>query len=964
MNRFLLLFILILTLFACRRQEPAANLPKAPFLQSNSPWVDSVLLSMSVDDKIAQLLVYQPELEDTLQKNNLIRLVQNNSLGGVILQHLNLSDYLRLYDTLQSRSAIPLFNGTRELVSLHNQFADITDLPNAATISAINDDDLKQRIRSYYKDQLSTLGINLSFAPGMDLNDPAKPYKFRGAEAEESLLLRRSVELLDHIQSEKILSVAGQFDEFHYELENDTTGLLDSTLCRYRTLSQQGLSGILADHEVFDIDSIHLMPPHFLKRYLRRHLDFEGLVFADWEDNSFRELAYAGVDVFIVKDNFEKRFETIRRLVDEGTFTRADLNEKVQKILLAKAWMGLDTIYNQPDFIRASDLMTLSFNDFEIQQMYEASICLTQNPGNLLPFLDTQKEHFRIIQIGERELLDFQNSFSKYTDFSSRLLRPDTNGVVKPLSVSRLKRAKVILTVDNHLFEAGRDSAFLASVHEVAKKAELTLLNFGSPINLTHFDTTIAMVQVFEKNALTADLSAQLLFGAIQAKGRLPIALNKSMPFLQGIDSTAIVRLKYTVPEEVGIAAYQLVGLDAIARTMIQEKATPGCQVLVAKDGKVIYSKSFGKHSFEKSKLVQDRDLYDLASITKIASTTLGFMKLYDEQKVKLKHPLKQHLDLEKKSRLKNINMRQLLTHQSGLQPNMPIAPFILYEDTTGTGCSGYFCKEKVLSYITPVADSFYMDFKWQDSIWQAVYDLKPSRRKRYRYSDVNFNLLMQVIEKQSGMALDEFVEKSFYDPMHLDRLRYNPLEHYDKKSIVPTTKEERFRKQMIHGYVHDESAALLGGVGGNAGLFGNAESLAVLFQMLLNEGEYGGKKYISKETIELFTKKQRGTNRGLGFDVNAKAGTNACSPKASPETFGHTGFTGTCVWVDPKEDLIFIFLSNRIHPDVNNRKLFKKQVRKRMHNLVYEALNTYPEIKEAPKAPEFMEASVPVDEE
>jgi CubicO group peptidase (beta-lactamase class C family) len=319
-------------------------------------------------------------------------------------------------------------------------------------------------------------------------------------------------------------------------------------------------------------------------------------------------------------------------------------------------------------------------------------------------------------------------------------------------------------------------------------------------------------------------------------------------------------------------------------------------------------------------------------------------MKLYDEEKVQLTQPLKSLIDIDKGSRLKNIKIRELLTHRSGLQSNMPIARYILDKDSTGNRCTGPFCKEQRGEYSIAVADSFYMNPIYIDSIWQEVFDIKPYRRKRYRYSDVNFNLLMRVIEERGGKSIDEYIKRHFYQPLNLERLSYTPARYFKKRDIVPTAKEDRFRNQLIHGYVHDESAALLGGVAGNAGLFGNTESLAPLMQMLLNRGEYGGRSYLKPKTVDLFTKQQRNSNRAYGFDVKTKNGTNACASEADDATFGHTGFTGTCVWVDPENELIFIFLSNRIYPDVRNRKLFRDKVRSRIHSLVYEALDTYPE--------------------
>lgn len=962
MFRYLSLSMLVVVLFACTRQEVKVEQVLTPFLHAEATWADSMVFSMSIDEKIGQLLLYQPQVTDSLQKDSLIRLVVEQRLGGMLLEDMELSGYLDLVDTLQRLSRVPLFNASRQPLSLHNQFSDLIHLPSAATISATGNDTLKTLMETYHLDQLDYLGINLR----LDITPkvPEHTFNFNLGTYDQTEVLEQATDQLSQAQDLGILSVAGDFGDLYY-LENDTTGVIDSILHPYHHLVQRGISGVKVAPQIFQIDTLLALPPHFLKRYLVEHTDFKGLLFADWKSESFQNIAYTGVDVFIVKDSFENRFNTIRKLVNEGVFTQTDLNEKVRKILLAKSWMGLDTIQPKLDHTLAIDLMNEGFDDFEIRQMYETGMTLVQNPEGLIPFKDTYKRPFRIIQFGKEELWDFQNYFSKYAAFSTSNIKQDSNGRWEALDVHRFRRSKLVLTLNQLTLDQEKDTAFIRSINALGQKTDVVVVNFGDPRGLIHFDSTIAIVQHFERTALTESLAAQLLFGGLQAQGQLPLALGQRFPKGHGIDTTAITRVKYTVPEEVGISAYKLVGIDAIARNAIQEGATPGCQVLVAKDGKIIYSKSFGRHEFRKGKLVQASDLYDLASLTKIASTTIGMMKLYDEKKIKINDRLHKHIDLGKKSKLKNIRIRELLTHQSGLQPNMPIASYILYQDTTGTGCSGPFCKEKKLTYSVPIADSFYMDINYQDTIWQEVYDLKPRRSKRYRYSDVNFNLLMKVIENEKETGLDDYIKKTFYDPMNLNHLTYNPLQRFQKRDIVPTAKEERFRNQLIHGHVHDESAALLGGVGGNAGLFGNAESLAPLFQMLLNKGAYGGKQYLSPETIALFTKQQRGTKRGLGFDVNTKSGTRVCSNQASAKTFGHTGFTGTCVWVDPETDLIFIFLSNRIYPDVSNRKLFRKKVRTRMHNLVYDALNSYPEkeIETPVERPVILEANVSIEE-
>ncbi|MEL6867530.1 MAG: serine hydrolase, partial [Bacteroidota bacterium] len=389
-------------------------------------------------------------------------------------------------------------------------------------------------------------------------------------------------------------------------------------------------------------------------------------------------------------------------------------------------------------------------------------------------------------------------------------------------------------------------------------------------------------------------------------------------------------------------AAYKLVSIDAIVQQAIRLGAFPGAQVLVAKEGKVIYQKSFGKHQFDNRQLVHADDLYDLASITKIASTTLAMMHLYEQRAFKLNSAIGPYIQCDKKQPIGKLSFKRLLTHQSGLQANMPIAPFIMFEDTTNLACNTYFCKSRKSPTDIQIADSMFMTSTWVDSIWQEVYSLKPRRRKRFRYSDVNFNLIQRFIESHTKMGLDRFVNQQFYRSLHMQHTAFRPLEKFKAHQIIPTTDDKKWRKQLLRGYVHDESAALLGGVGGNSGLFSNTQDLAVLFQMLLNGGNYGGKKYLKKSTIDYFTAARHGNHRGLGFDKPTKTRNRTSSDKASRQTYGHTGFTGTCVWVDPAEDLIFIFLTNRISPDIHNKKIFKHKVRKRLHNVVYEALNTY----------------------
>jgi len=402
-------------------------------------------------------------------------------------------------------------------------------------------------------------------------------------------------------------------------------------------------------------------------------------------------------------------------------------------------------------------------------------------------------------------------------------------------------------------------------------------------------------------------------------------------------------RVKYAPPEEVGIAKARLSGIDALMQSAIRNYATPGGQVVVAKEGKIVYSKSFGHHTYQADQLVHRTDLYDVASLTKPAATTLMGMKLWENKAFDLIDPIKKISPQFEGKSIGWIRFRDLFTHKSGLQPHMPIWRYLSKNDTTHALCTNYFCTSERDSFNVKVTENLYFHEKYQQKIHDDVLKLKKDRRRRsFRYSDVNFYLIQQILEEKAGKNLDDYVYQKFYYPLGLRHTRFNPLEKFSKYQIVPTQKDTKWRKQLLRGTVHDETAALLGGVSGNAGLFSTGEEIAVLFQMLLNGGHYGGVQYFDEKTVQYFTERSHGNHRGLGFDKPSSRKTLPYAKSASSESFGHTGYTGACVWADPTKDLIFVFLNNRIHPNTHNTNLTKKRTRSRIHQVVYDALESF----------------------
>ncbi len=940
---------------SCNRVEETYVPLHAPFLQLEGSKADSLLQEMTMEEKIGQLFIWAPAQGLATSRDSLFDFVANGQIGGLLLQQIPLDSFLSITDSCHNLAERSLLIGSEEKVVLNNQFSDTYPYPKAATLSTLFRDSLVKSLEDLYVEQCQALGINFCFAPSLHQNTKADSiFNYSCMAHEQEALLWQSTRVMHKLQNQQILSFADNFKDLLY-IPQDTTKRLDSILQPLINLSLNGLSGILSHDKIFAEDTTMFKPMDYLKNYGKKNLDFAGLHLARVAQVADIEKQFlAGVDLFLIQDSLENYTQQLINLVENGFLSERMLNNKVHQILRAKHWInkGANAEFGQREKVVAQ--LKDKNQEFAIRQLYQSSLTLAQNPKDLLPLQNIAQQRFSIVQIGNKKLSPFLNRFDFYADQTNILYPLLAADSIAPLNVNRLKKRTVVLTLEEVPIQAEKHSSFIESVNALAAHTDVVLVNFGNPFNLSYFDSTMAMLQVFEHNLWTEEYAAEAIFGGRPLSGQLPLAISDRLPYGHGW-TTISNRLGYALPEEVGIAAYKLVGIDAIARSAIAKGATPGCQVMVLKDGKIVYEKNFGYQSKKKLRRLQSKHLYDIASITKVAGTTMAAMKMYEGKQIRISDRLDKYLDVGSKSPIKRLTLKQLMTHTSGLRSYMPINAYVMARDSNSRDCSEYFCYEKRDPYTIKVADSTFMDYHYVDTIWQDVYQIKPRRRKRFLYSDLNFALVHKIIETKSKMSLDDYLNRKFYKPLNLRRTAFRPLEQFAASDINPTAHDTKWRKQVLHGHVHDESAALLNGVAGNAGLFSNARDMAVLFQMLLNKGSYGGKEYLSSKTIEFFTKPHTSrTHRGLGFDKRSKSKSQACSPKASAQTFGHTGFTGTCVWVDPKEDLVFIFLANRINESTKNKKLFRDKVRRRMHTVVYKALDTYdptkgPELKESP---------------
>lgn len=944
---------LLLFLGGCRDGRYGAQ-HFAPFLRQEAPQVEAWLQAMSVEEKVGQLLVLRSGPRDSVAIDDLYRLVGEGKIGGFVLSGLPLSRYLNVVDSARHMAWIAPFVGTEEEVVLNNQFSDVPALPTAATLAAVTSDTLRGQLRRFVFEQVRALGINLWMGPPLVVN--------QGEEEQQRWLSETS-----QFNDLGVLSLAGPIPALPAGLP-DSLMAVDPNLALYRQFVQGGIAGLRVEASLLDDILPDPLPEEYLREYLRFRLGFEGLIVASTPAGPALDRALrAGVDLLVVDGDPDGAFHQVLARVQSGALSTAALDERVRKILQAKFWMRLGT--SKPGERRltppaiqasvasvgataaASPERTNLLEHFNSEgwtlvrrRLFEDALTVASNPYQLLPFGNLADRRFHLLEYSQEPFSYFETYFSKYADFQASQILPTLTGAIPDPGGWLGDDETGILLLDEYRLDGRRDSVAIDAIRRLGAEQRLVLVNFREPANLRFFDSTLTVVQVYERVAFNEELTAQLLFGAVPAKGRFPLDINASFRRGQG-SMTPRVRLQYATPEAAGIAPQRLVGIDAIANTAIDDKAIPGCQILVAKDGKVIYDKTFGKHTYKGEEAVQATDLYDLASVTKIAATTLAVMQLYDRKEIDLNDRLRDVLPLDDGATIRNISLEKLLIHESGLQPNLPIVPYLLTRGKRNANCRGYFCKYGNGIYTIPVADHFYFDRRQREVIWKKIERLPVGNQRKYRYSDVNFVLLQRVVEAKTQLPLDQHLQEAFYRPLGLRHTTFRPLDRFDGARIVPTQDDRRWRNQLLTGYVHDEAAALMGGVAGNAGLFSTAEDLAVLSQLWLNGGVYGGQRFFQPETVELFTRDGHGNHRGLGFDKPYRTNTSALAPSASPATYGHTGFTGTCLWVDPEKNLVFVFLSNRVHPNARNTLLFRNNVRRRIHQVIYEALDSFSEI-------------------
>ncbi len=926
-------------------------------------WVDSVFQTLNTSKKIGQLFMISASAYSSAEElNKLNSLMSKYQPGSVLITRGGPRSHATLINKLQSNSKIPLLVGIHAEWGLAQSLDSVIHFQKAMQLAALRDDTLIYRMGKEIAREMKLLGIHINFAPNADIDVTKQSYpqalqyysdsKERVAAKAVAYMqgLQRGGVLACAIHPASLQKINAVDSSFFVSIPPlDTVGLYP-----YRQLVNAGLHGLLTSHLHLYSHSNPIPTSSaqiFISEILNKNLGFTGLNFTyitNLQKTTGKQQAGAierlaleiGNDILINPDNISASIKVISKGAKKNKILRARLDEAVRKILTAKYDAGL--AYKKTI---STDNLLSRLNSPQAKllrhQISEASVTLLANKNNEVPVQWIENKKFVSISIGREEQNEFTRYLSKYASFEHLSIRlaQDTSQLKTKLATAD------VIVIGVFPLSSSMIKEVAPFIQSLTKRKEVIISHFGNPAELKYLVGVPNLIVGYTDQNEVPKVTAQIIFGAMGSRGQLPFTISNFKEGL-GISSETTDRLSYNLPEAAGIDSKTLSKIEAIAREAIEIGATPGSHVLVAKDGKVVYEQSNGYLTYENKIPVSDKTIYDLASVTKVSATLQTVMFMHEKGLIDVNKKISVYLPELKNSNKKDFLIKDILTHQAGL---WPFLPFWSQTVKDGAKLPQYYSSTSSEDYPFPVAENLFAHKSMKDSLWSWIIKAKvrekaPRTTYNYTYSDMGFYILQHLAEKILNQPIEEFLEQNLYEPLGAHALGYLPLQKFPSTQIAPTENDILFRKELLTGYVHDQGAAMHGGIAGHAGLFGTANDLAKLGQMLLQKGSYGGHRYYKPETVELFTAKQYvPSRRGLGWDKPTPSDWNGPTTLfASNKTFGHTGFTGTCIWVDPEFNLVFIYLSNRVHPDMTNNRLLNANIRPRIQEIIYKAIFDY----------------------
>jgi len=931
-------------------------------LQAN---VDSIIERSSFNDLLGQLfMVAAFSNKDEAHKQTISEFIRKEKIGGLCFFKGSPVKEGLLTNYYQSISDIPLLISMDAEWGLAMRLDSTIAFPYQMALGAIQDNNLIEEMGFEIARQCREMGIHINFAPVVDVNNNAKNpvIGFRSFGENKYNVAEKGIAYMKGLQKGNIMACAKHFPghgdvsvDSHLDLPiipHSTERLDTLELYPFKQLFVNGCKSTMVAH--LSIPAIEKTPnlastlsPKIVNELLKTNLGFTGLVFTDALDMKgvskyFKpgevdaKALLAGNDILLYTEDVAKGKAEILRAISEGKITKEEVLEKIRKILMTKEEMNIKNSRFVDTYNLVKRLNTDEANHLN-RKLIQASLTLAKNDGDVIPLHDLGNLNLATVSIGANALTTFQRQVNLYCKNAN--FNIDKNATAQQWSelLAKLKKYKNVII---GLHDVSRKPAnnfgypkpVFDFVRDISKEKNVIVCDFGSPYLLGNFNSAKALVCAYSEHKLSQELTAQALFGAVPFKGKLPVSASVSLPFGTGFFTESSNILQYVEPYDIGANSYFLDKIDSFTNQCIAQRIMPGCQILAAKSGKVFYNKCFGKTKYDTGREVQPEDIYDVASMTKILASAPILMQMYDEGKIDIDARFAQYAGILEGTNKSDIKVRNVFTHTAGFKSWIPY-----YKETlTKSGWPDWhYSSTPRDNYNTPVAENLWIMDSYKDTIYNKIAASNMNQEGRFVYSDLSFYLWPQYVEKQYEQSFQQITQE-FYDNLGANYTGFLPLQRFAAEQIVPSEIDNYFRHQTIQGYVHDMGAAMMGGVSGHAGLFSNANDVAKIMLCYANKGNFNKIQYIQPNTIHTFTSRQSEVcRRGFlfdkpEFDVSKDTPTGSL---CSYETFGHTGFTGTCTWYDPKNELLFVFLSNRTYPSMNNNKLNKQNVRTIIHD-------------------------------
>ena len=972
MKKLLLAFILVILCFPAFSQDKNPLIVKKDF-QNQKKWVDSIYDKMTLEEKMGQLFMADIFSSDPKEKTDKIKdLITNYHLGGVIFSKGGPVRQAKLNNEFQSLAKVKLMIGMDAEWGLAMRLDSTYAFPWNMTLGAITDNKIVEKIGRRIGEQSKRLGVHINFAPVVDINtNPKNPIIGNRSFGEDrDNVTEKAIAFMKGMQSAGVLGSAKHFPG-HGDTDMDSHKTLPTVdfsrerldtleLYPYKRLINEGLNSVMVAHlNVPSLEEEQANYPSSLSSkvvtgLLKEEMGFNGLIFTDALNmkgaSNFKkpgeiELAafLAGNDVLLISEDIPKAMEFLINSFNEGVITEKRLAYSVKKILYAKYKAGLNHYKPVNPTYLVQDLNSVN-DDALYEEALDNALTVIKNDRAILPIKDLQKKKIAYINFGDDSGETFLNELKKYGNVTW----------VKAASlddyIQKLKEYNYVIIG----FHRSNDTPWkkfefseneLVWLYEIARTNTVILDVFARPYAMLDLKSSAnfeGIIMSYQNSKVSQQLSAQLIFGAREAKGKLPVSLGTDFPLNSSLKTKSLKRLQYGTPESVGVNSYKLKKIDSLANLGISQGMFPGAQILVARKGKIIYQKDFGFHEYDKKIAVADTNVYDLASLTKITASLPLIMELVDQDELSLDTKLSEMLPEYRNSNKANITLKQMLSHYAKLKAWIPFYRHTFNDEKTGIS-SKYYSDIAGSDFNVAVAENLYMRRDYMDTIFKDIRESDLNSKLEYLYSDLPYYILKQYFERKYGKPLDIIVQENIYESLGANYTGYNPLQKFSKDNIPPTEQDDLFRKQKVQGYVHDQGAAMLGGVSGHAGLFSNSNDVAKIMQMYLWEGFYGGKRYFKPETMALFNTCyycDKNVRRGVGFDKPQLGKSGPTCGCVSMTSFGHSGFTGTFAWADPEKEVVYIFLSNRTFPDAENRKLIQSDLRSKIQEAIYDAID------------------------